>query len=85
MAIDRNTLELRKREIELYRHYEITRNYTKCRESGGQILVCFKSLIMSILREIQLKMGNRFQNRYRKFAETVTIEQRIPHKIRSCK
>lgn len=79
MAIDRNTLELRKREIELYRHYENTRNYKTCRNSGGQVSACFKLLIMSILREIHIKLGNRYQ----KYAGIVTREQITPYKSRS--
>ncbi|NQT57517.1 MAG: hypothetical protein HQ557_00900 [Bacteroidetes bacterium] len=78
MAIDRETLELRKREIDLYRQYENTWEYRKCRESGGQVSACFKLLVKSILRGIQLRLGNR----YRKYADTksgtVNFEQRNP-------
>ena len=65
MAIDRETMELRKRETELYRQYQNTREYRMCRESGEQISACFKLLVVSILREIQFKWGNRFLNRAR--------------------
>ena len=79
MAIDRETLELRKRETELYRQYQNTWEYRMCRESGGQVSACFKLLIISILREIQFKLGNRFENQYRKYAAVITNEQRIPY------
>ena len=79
MAIDRETLELRKREIDLYRHYQNTLEYRQCRETGGRVFACFKLLIMSIVRELQLKLGNR----YRKYAGTITLKKKIPHGIRS--
>ena len=48
MAIDRETLELRKRETELYRQYQNTWEYRMCRESGGQVSACFKLLVEPI-------------------------------------
>jgi len=78
MAINREIMEERKKEIDLYRQYQNTLEYRMCRDSGGQVSACFKQLVLNILREIQLKLGNRFENRYRKYASTVTFEQRIP-------